>query len=39
VRFRKFGWQSLRPEASPPIRALLDGILGDGDFLLDEPEM
>jgi len=39
VRFRKFGWQSLRPEASPTIRALLDGIIEDGDFLLEEPEM
>jgi hypothetical protein len=36
VRLRKIGWQSLQPEASPTIRALLDGILADGDFLLEE---
>ena len=39
VRFRKFAWQSLLPAASPTVRALLDGILGEGDFLLEaQPE-
>jgi hypothetical protein len=35
VRFKRFGAGSLRPEASPTVRALLDGIFADGDFLVE----
>jgi hypothetical protein len=33
-RFTAFTWQDLLPEDSPAIRAVLDGILHHGDFLL-----
>ena len=36
VRLKSFGWKSLLPGASSTVRALLDGILHGGDFLLKE---
>jgi len=36
VRLKPFEWRALLLEASPTVRALLDGILGEGDFLLEE---
>jgi hypothetical protein len=35
VRLRQFSWQALTPEQSPAIRAILDGLLHGGNFLLD----
>ncbi|MEJ5224187.1 MAG: hypothetical protein WHV44_06990, partial [Anaerolineales bacterium] len=36
VQLKDFPLSALRPEASPTIATLLDGILGDGDLLLKE---
>lgn len=36
VRFKKFDIQELTPEKSPAVRAILDGILRNGNFQLDE---
>ena len=35
IRFRPFDLGELTPEKSPSIKAILDGILRDGDFLLE----
>lgn len=35
VRFKPFALQELTPEKSPAIRAILDGVLHNGDFLLE----
>ena len=35
VMLKKFGWHELRPENSPAIKAVLDGLLRGGEFLLD----
>ncbi len=35
ARFKEFNIQALRPEISPTVKAILDGILRDGNFLLD----
>jgi len=34
VRLKHFAWDSLLPPTSPAVRALLDGVLEDGDFLV-----
>ncbi len=34
VMLKKFGWHELKPESSPAIKAILDGLLRDGEFLL-----
>lgn len=36
VRLKPFDWQDLLPERSATIRAILDGILHGGNFLLEE---
>lgn len=36
VRLRQFHWQKLLPGLSPTIRVLLDGILHEGNFLMEE---
>jgi hypothetical protein len=36
VRLKAFDWKSLLPTASPTMRTLLDGILHNGNLLLDE---
>jgi hypothetical protein len=36
VRLKPFSWKSLRPENSPAVRVVLEGILHDKPFLLDE---
>ncbi len=35
VMLKKFGWHELKPENSPAIKAVLDGLLRNGDFLLE----
>jgi len=35
VQLRKFNWDKLTPSHSPAIRTIINGILEDGDFLLD----
>jgi hypothetical protein len=35
VRFKPFDLDKLTPEKSPAIKAILDGVLRDGDFLLE----
>jgi hypothetical protein len=35
VMLKKFGWHELKPESSPAIKAVLDGLFHNGDFLLD----
>ena len=39
VRFKKFSLDDLRPERSPALAAVLDGIRADGDFLLNEDQL
>lgn len=36
TRLKSFPLEALSPESSPAMRAILDGLLGDGDFLLGE---
>lgn len=36
VRLKRFSWERLKPENSPAIRAIVDGILHGGNFLLNE---
>jgi hypothetical protein len=36
TRFKDFSWEQLLPENSPAIRAILDGVLENGDFLFKE---
>ncbi|RPI34143.1 MAG: hypothetical protein EHM70_03845, partial [Chloroflexota bacterium] len=36
VNLRPLYWQKLTPQASPALRAILDGILNGGSFLLEE---
>jgi hypothetical protein len=36
TRFSSFGWQDLLPENAPAIRAIVDGMLHGGEFLLEE---
>ncbi|GAP13789.1 capsule polysaccharide biosynthesis protein [Longilinea arvoryzae] len=36
VTLKDFEWQALLPENSPSLRAVVDGVLHDGDFLLGE---
>ncbi len=36
VRLKRFDWRALLPENSPALRAIVNGILKDGDFLLEE---
>jgi hypothetical protein len=36
TRFKRFGWQDLLPENAPAIRAIVDGVLHGGEFLLEE---
>jgi hypothetical protein len=36
VRFTDFDFHDLNPDKSPAVRAILDGILRDGNFLLEE---
>lgn len=38
VRLKDFGWQQLLPENSAALRAISDGILRGGDFMLREGE-
>jgi hypothetical protein len=38
VRLKSFDWNSLLPAVSPTTRTLLDGILHNGDLLLEEQE-
>ena len=35
VKLKKFHLQSLSPSTSPAINTIMNGVLGDGDFLLD----
>jgi hypothetical protein len=39
VRLKSFDWKSLLSAVSPTTRTLLDGILHNGDLLLDEQEL
>jgi hypothetical protein len=39
VQFKNFKPQALLPESSASIKAVLDGILDNGDFLLEEEQM
>ena len=36
VRFKEFDLRDLHPEKSPAVKAILEGILHDGNFLLDD---
>lgn len=36
VRLKEFDWSALLPENSPTMRVISDGLLGGGDFLLEE---
>lgn len=36
VTLKEFDWQALLPENSPSLRAIVDGVLNGGDFLLEE---
>jgi hypothetical protein len=36
TRLKSFGLEILAPEHSPALKAILDGVLEDGDFLLKE---
>ncbi|MEW5830404.1 MAG: hypothetical protein AB1846_16065 [Chloroflexota bacterium] len=36
VKLKKFGWHELRAENSPAIKAVLDGLLRGGEFLLED---
>jgi hypothetical protein len=36
TRLKDFAWEQLLPEKSPAISAILDGVLWDGDFTLNE---
>jgi len=38
VKLKDFEWQALLPENSPTMRAISDGILRGGDFMLREGE-
>jgi hypothetical protein len=36
VRLKVFDWSALLPENSPTMRVISNGLLGGGDFLLEE---
>ncbi len=36
AKLKTFGWEQLSPANSQAIKAISDGILSDGDFLLEE---
>jgi hypothetical protein len=36
VELRSFPWQKLKPENSPTMRAIVDGVVNGGDFLMAE---
>ncbi|MEA4811360.1 MAG: hypothetical protein VB108_02170 [Anaerolineaceae bacterium] len=38
VKLRDFEWQALMPENSPTMRAISEGILANGDFMLNDGE-